>query len=106
MTPTSAKELARKVRQVVETGAVGLYHITNRGACSWHQFALAVFEFTGLHARVQETTAAAYGARARRPAYSVLDNANLRRLGLDDLRDWRDALNEYLVERLEAEGKA
>jgi dTDP-4-dehydrorhamnose reductase len=105
VTPTSAKELARKVRQLVETGAFGLYHITNHGACSWYQFAEAVLDLAGLHARLLETTAAAYGARAGRPAYSVLDNVNLRRLGLDDLRDWRDALKEYLVERLQAGGK-
>ena len=32
LTPTSAKELARKVKQVVDTGQYGLYHITNNGA--------------------------------------------------------------------------
>jgi hypothetical protein len=34
-----------------------------------------------------------------RPAYSVLKNANLRSLGLNDLHDWRDALKDYLVDR-------
>ena len=38
-------------------------------------------------------------ARANRPAYSVLDNASLRSLGLDDLRHWRDALEKYLKGR-------
>jgi len=99
LTPTSAKELARKLRQVVETDAYGIYHITNNGACSWHQFAAAVFELFGIRPSLSETTSAAYGARAIRPAYSVLDNQNLRRLGLDDLRDWRDALQEYLDDR-------
>lgn len=99
VTPTSAKELAHKVRQLVETGAYGLYHITNNGECSWYQFASAIFEMRGVRARLHETTSAVYGARATRPAYSVLDNANLRSLGLDDLSDWRDALKEYLSER-------
>lgn len=99
VTPTSAKELAHKVRQLIETGAYGLYHITNNGECSWYQFALAIFEITGLHPCLQDTTAIAFGARAQRPAYSVLDNANLRTLGLDDLRQWRDALADYLAER-------
>jgi len=99
LTPTSAKELARKVRQLVETGAYGLYHMTNNGACSWYEFAAAIFELSGLTPRLEPTTSAAFGARANRPAYSVLDNANLRSLGLDDLRDWRDALKEYLEER-------
>jgi len=99
LTPTSAKELAKKVRQLVETGRYGLYHITNSGECSWYQFASAILELAGLRARLSETTSAAYGARATRPAYSVLDNANLRSLGLDDLRDWRDALADYLSDR-------
>jgi dTDP-4-dehydrorhamnose reductase len=104
LTPTSAKELARKVRQLVETDAYGLYHITNNGACSWYQFAAAIFELTGLRPALHETTAAAFGARAARPAYSVLDHANLRSLGLNDLQDWRQALEAYLAERGRAKG--
>ncbi len=100
VTPTSAKELANKVRQLVEADAYGLYHITNNGECSWYQFASAIFEMTGLHPCLQETTGVAFDAPAQRPAYSVLDNANLRSLGLDDLSDWRDALEAYLKERV------
>lgn len=99
VTPTSAKELAYKVRQLVETNAYGLYHITNNGECSWYQFARVVFDLAGLTPDLIETTSVAYGARAARPAYSVLDNANLRSLGLDDLSDWRDALEAYLKDR-------
>lgn len=105
LTPTSAKELAKKVRQLVETDAYGLYHITNNGACSWYEFAAAIFEMVGVHPELQETTSGAFGAKAPRPVYSVLDNANLRALGLDDLRHWRDALKEYLVDRLRTGGK-
>lgn len=104
LTPTSAKELARKVRQLVETDAYGLYHITNDGECSWYQFAMAIFELTHLRPLLAETTSAAYGARAARPAYSVLENANLSRLGLDDLRPWGEALKEYLEQRRAAKG--
>jgi dTDP-4-dehydrorhamnose reductase len=99
LTPTSAKELARKVRQLVETSGDGLYHITNSGSCSWYEFAAAIFELAGLTPRLYPTTSSAFGAPAMRPAYSVLDNANLRGLGLDDLRHWRDALKEYLAGR-------
>ena len=104
LTPTSARELARKVRQLVETGQYGLYHITNNGECSWYQFAQAIFELSGVRPLLTETTSAAYGARANRPAYSVLDNANLHRLGLDDLRPWHEALKEYLEVRRAMKG--
>ncbi len=99
LAPTSARELAKKIRQLVETGQYGLYHITNNGECSWYQFASAIFELAGIRPLLTETTSAAYGARAVRPAYSVLDNEKLRSLGLDDLRDWREALKEYLADR-------
>jgi dTDP-4-dehydrorhamnose reductase len=44
-------------------------------------------------------TAAEFGARARRPAYSVMGHGRLRELGEDDLRSWRDGLVAYLRER-------
>ncbi len=100
VTPTSANELAFKIRQLVETDAYGLYHMTNNGECSWYQFAKMIFELSGVQANLHKTTGAAYGARAVRPAYSVLDNANLRSLGLDDLSDWRNALEVYLRNRV------
>jgi dTDP-4-dehydrorhamnose reductase len=56
--------------------------------------------------RLEPTTSAAFGARAKRPAYSVLDNANLRSVGLDDLRHWRDALKEYFEDRRRARTQA
>ena len=61
----------------------------NHGACFGSACAAAIFEPSGVTPRLQPTTSAAFGARANRPAYSVLDNANLRLLGLDDLRHWR-----------------
>ena len=70
-----------------------------RDFCYWYEFAAATFEMAGLHPWLQETTSAAFGARATRPAYSVLDNARLRSLGLDDLRHLRDALKDYLSDR-------
>jgi dTDP-4-dehydrorhamnose reductase len=68
--------------------------------------AAAIFELSGLTPRLEPITSAAFGARAKRPAYSVLDNANLRSLGLDDLRHWRDALVDYLGERQRLRARA
>ena len=48
---------------------------------------------------ITPVTAAEYGARARRPAYSVLAHANLPALGEDDLRPWDQALVAYVAER-------
>ena len=99
VTPTYAKELAAKVSQLIRTDKYGLYHITNNGGCSWFEFASAIFELTGIDADISPTSSSEFASRARRPAYSVLENRNLRLLGLDDMAQWRDALKVYLAEK-------
>jgi dTDP-4-dehydrorhamnose reductase len=99
LTPTSTRELARKVMEIILTKHYGLYHITGSGECSWYEFAQAIFELQGIEARLSPTTAREFNAAAQRPAYSVLENTRLQRLGMDDLQDWRQALKEYLANK-------
>jgi dTDP-4-dehydrorhamnose reductase len=37
--------------------------------------------------------------KAKRPHFSVLDNYHLRLLGLDDMRPWPEALEDYMKEK-------
>lgn len=97
VSPTYAVDLARKTVELIGTDRYGLYHVVNRGECSWHEFALEVFRLAGLKPSLSKTTQRGLGLLARRPAYSVLANARLGRLGLDDLRPWKEALAEYLL---------
>ena len=106
VTPTSTADLARKIGELVETDAYGLYHITNRGSCSWFEFARAIFQMEGIAADLKPTTSEAFNAPARRPAYSVLRNQRLEELRLDDTPHWEDALRRYLAERHAAETTA
>lgn len=99
LTPTYTKDLAQVVASLIKTKHYGLYHITNNGSCSWYEFARAIFELTRISANLSPVTSSEFNARARRPAYSVLDNYNLRKVGLDDLRHWREALGDYLQAR-------
>ena len=99
--PTYTLDLAHKIAQLIKTEHYGLYHITNSGECTWYQFACKIWELSGLSPNAEPTTTAAFGATATRPSYSVLDNAALRAIGLDDMRPWEEALAAYLEERLE-----
>jgi dTDP-4-dehydrorhamnose reductase len=102
--PTYTVDLAHKIAQLVRTEHYGLYHITNAGACTWYQFACKIWELADLSPNAEPTTTAAFGAVATRPAYSVLDNAALRALGLDEMRSWEEALAAYLEERKQKRG--
>jgi dTDP-4-dehydrorhamnose reductase len=99
LTPSYTLDLAAKVWRVMARGTHGLYHLTNAGATSWYDFAREIFRLSGLTPDLAGVTAAEYGARARRPAYSVLRHGRLAALGEDDLRPWPEALAAYLRER-------
>ena len=101
LTPTYTVDLARKIVELIHTNHYGLYHITNAGECSWYQFARKIFDLSGLSPNLKPTTTAAFGATATRPSYSVLQNAALAAIGMDDLRPWEEALAAYLDERRE-----
>lgn len=99
VTPTYARELAASISRLIRTGEYGLYHITNDGECSWYEFAKTIFDLTGIQASLSPVTSTEFGAKARRPAYSVLENKNLRNLGLNNMRPWKEALKKYLREK-------
>jgi dTDP-4-dehydrorhamnose reductase len=99
LTPTYTRDLAEKLKAVAQTQAYGLYHITNRGQCSWYEFAARIFFLLGLKPDFSPTTTKAFGAKARRPAYSVLAPVKLKQLGVGDLPAWDDALERYLSEK-------
>lgn len=99
LTPTYTKDLAEKLKELLQTEKYGLYHVTNSGQCSWYEFAKAIFELMGLKPDFAPTTTAQLKLKARRPAYSVLAHGHLKRVGLDDLHDWREALALYLTEK-------
>jgi len=97
--PSYTLDLARKVWAVLPKATHPVYHLTNAGQTSWYDFARRSLELAGVAADLTPVTATEYGARARRPAYSVLAHANLAALGEDDLRPWDQALVAYVAER-------
>jgi dTDP-4-dehydrorhamnose reductase len=103
-TPTSTSDLAKSLIPLIHGHAQGLFHMTNSGECSWFDFAQEIFRLSGVNAQLAPTTSEAYAARAKRPAYSVLDNARLRTAGFSDFRPWQEALMEYIHCRKKAGG--
>jgi dTDP-4-dehydrorhamnose reductase len=98
-TPTSTRDLARATIALIQTQRYGLYHLTNSGACSWHEFAQTIFEIAGVRANLSAVSSQEFGAPARRPRYSVMATGAYESLDLPRPRPWRDALAEYLQER-------
>lgn len=96
-TPTYTRALAKQMRLLAEKGAPGLYHTTCQGACSWYEFAQAIFEETGTQVKLTPTTSEEFQSPVRRPNYSVLENKRARDEGLDIMPPWREGLRDYLA---------
>jgi dTDP-4-dehydrorhamnose reductase len=99
LTPTHTVDLARALTALLETGYHGLYHITSEGDCTWYEFAVKIFQLSGLEVNPSPTTSAEFKTVAARPSYSVLSKAALPSIGLPPMRHWHDALSDYLHHR-------
>jgi dTDP-4-dehydrorhamnose reductase len=99
VTPTSTDELAERLSALIRTRHYGLYHLTNEGDCTWYEFAQEVFSLLGKGARISPVDSESYGAQARRPLYSVLENKKAKEVGLRDFSHWKGALKDYLRKR-------
>jgi dTDP-4-dehydrorhamnose reductase len=97
--PTFNRDLAGGIVKLVRANAQGIVHATNRGACSWYEFACEVMRAAGrtdadvLLARTEDVP-----RPARRPAYSVLSGISLERFGVR-MRPWQETLGDYFVDR-------
>ena len=99
VTPTSTRELAQRLIPLILEKRYGLFHMTNAGSCTWFEFAQEIFRISGLDPKLSPVTSAEFGARARRPAFSVLENAALRNAGHQEFGPWQQALAQYISQR-------
>lgn len=95
-TPTSTVDLTSVIIDLIGTEYYGLYHGTCEGYCNWYDFAIKIFQLKGIDIEVNPVTTAEFKRPARRPKFSVLDNYMLKLAGLNNFKNWEEALEEYL----------
>ncbi|MFC1598753.1 dTDP-4-dehydrorhamnose reductase [Patescibacteria group bacterium] len=94
--PTFTIDLARQISYILYSELpFGIYHITNEtrdGGISWYEFAQKIFEFAEIKIDLQPCSTQEFPRPAKRPAYSALINTKLPKI-----RDWQEALKQYLA---------
>lgn len=96
VTPTYTLELAKQITVLSRTQSFGLYHATAEGGTSWFAFAQAVLAGRGDTVGLSPAAPGEFPAKVARPAYSVLDNAALKKIGMNVFQEWQSGLLEYL----------
>jgi len=94
--PTWSRDIAKVTSDLLNKSAEGTFNVSAGGSASWYEVALEILRLVGRKLEVTPVSTAEYGAKARRPAYSVLDTARLRASGVKPIGDWRQRLAEHL----------
>lgn len=95
--PTYTKDLAGAVKLLIERNQTGIYHVTNRGHCSWYDFAVKILQGNGLtDVAINPIKSDQLVRPAMRPFYSVLGNRKLHETTGKMMRPWQIALLDYL----------
>ncbi|MGD0169317.1 MAG: dTDP-4-dehydrorhamnose reductase [Smithella sp.] len=95
--PTYTKDLAAAVDLLIDKNAQGIFHVTNRGSCSWHQFAVKILQESGFSdIEVLPIKSDQLQRPAARPAYSILSMQKFIQTTGKAMQPWQLALQDYL----------
>lgn len=99
--PTYTRDLAEGIGKLMPMDYRGTVNVTNSGIVSWCEYARAIIELAGLiGVRVEEITSAELRRPAPRPPCSALDGSRYARLTGAPMRNWREAVGEYIKSRI------
>ena len=98
-TPTYAGDLADAIHSVVKNKEwhPGIYHFTDEGVASWYDFAIAIFELSGMkNVKVTPIDTVNFPTPAKRPQYSVLSKNKIKSTFGLSIPYWRDSLERCI----------
>ncbi len=99
--PTYTVDMARGILKLVETGWYGTYHMANEGCCSRFEYAQKIVELVGIPNHLLEPISSdAFSLPAPRPRMEGIRDYLLHLMGLDWMRSWEEALEDYIKNRL------
>ncbi|HLW08429.1 MAG TPA: dTDP-4-dehydrorhamnose reductase [Marinilabiliaceae bacterium] len=104
-TPTYASDLASAILHILKTVALDsthfvpdVYHYSNEGVCSWYDFAQMIFKLAKLKCKIEAVRSDLFPTIAKRPAYSVMDKAKIKKQFNIAIPFWVDSLEKCLKE--------
>jgi len=95
--PTFSWDLAGAVQLLIEGNYSGTFHVTNRGNCSWYEFAQKILKSACISdVTVKPIKSGVLARPANRPHYSVLSCRKFIASTRKTMRYWQVALDDYI----------
>ncbi len=99
-TPTYAKDLASTILEIlpkVENNQVEIYHYSNEGVLSWYDFSKEIMRMAKLDCVINPIETKEYPTPAKRPHYSLLNKAKIKKEFNITIPYWKDSLDDCLT---------
>ncbi len=97
--PTYAKDLAEAILEIlsqIDTDKVEIYHYSNEGVLSWYDFAKEIMKMAKLPCKINPIETKDYPTPAKRPQYSLLNKAKIKKNFSITIPYWKDSLDRCL----------
>jgi len=107
-TPTYTVDFSKNIIPLIESKSYGLYHLTNKGECSRYNVAKKIFELLNINnITIKPVVSILYPKEsykyfsstekpAIRPNSEMMRNYKLDLMGMNNMRHWEEAVEEYI----------
>lgn len=94
--PTNAQDLAEAIMKIIQCedriSGTEIYHFSNDGVISWYQFAEEIIRLSGHNCRVNPISSEEFGAKVKRPSFSLLDHNKIAKEFNISVQKWENSL--------------
>lgn len=94
--PTYTGDLVKKIEKVLEVNLPGTYHITNSGCGRRADYVKKIIKSFKLKTKVRVVDSSYFPRRADVPACEMLNNLNIKFIGLCPLPPWQEAVERFV----------
>lgn len=95
-TPTYAYDLAQVILDIIpqlNNSKVEVYHYSSEGAISWYDFSKEIMKMAKLSCKINPIETFEYPTPAKRPHYSLLNKAKIKKAFNLEVPYWKDSLS-------------
>ncbi|MFO7570289.1 MAG: NAD(P)-dependent oxidoreductase, partial [Smithellaceae bacterium] len=94
--PTCTRDLAAATELLMDKKGRGIFHVTNRGYCSWYEFAKKILKEANLeNVSITPMKSTKLQRPAPRPAYSVLNMQKFMSVTGKTMQPWQLAFQDH-----------
>jgi dTDP-4-dehydrorhamnose reductase len=102
--PTYATDLAGAILEIIQNKefngadqATQVYHYSNKGECSWYEFAKKIFELAQIQCTVNPIATKQYPTPAQRPKNTLMNKEKIVKTFSINIPNWKVPLNACIV---------